>query len=121
MCFAPLALIPEETERANLVECRDDRRVLAAVPYPLQKLLERRHFRERIASVGGLARGEMEEADPVLELERRVPEPAGLGPVELGVDGANELLVLRHPIGLQLVTDHDALHRTPPCSILPTV
>src|SRR5215813_14002036 len=53
---------------------------------------------------------EMDEADTVVELERRVAKPVGAGPQELIVDVANELLVFCSPVGLDCVPNHDPVH-----------
>lgn len=67
-------------------------------------------IREWTLSVLGLVRGEVDEAHAVVELERCVVKPGGVLLVQLGVDGADELFVLRRSLGLDLVANNDVLH-----------
>jgi hypothetical protein len=50
-----------------------------------------------------LGRGEVDEAHAVLQLERRVAKSGRFAAPQVLVDRADELLVLRRPIGLDLV------------------
>ena len=65
-------------------------------------------LRQRVALI--LDRRDVDEADAVVEPERRVAEALRPAAGELVVDGADELLVLVDAIGLDLVAHHDLPH-----------
>jgi hypothetical protein len=50
------------------------------------------------------------EAHAFVALECGVAEACGLGPTELVGDGADELLVLLDPLGIDLVASHELSH-----------
>src|SRR6266568_2381304 len=99
---------PEQVVRADLVHLGDLRGLLAAPGDVLLEPAERHDARQRVAPV--VVGGEVHERLPVLEPERRVPEPGGTGLVQFLVDGPDQLLVLTDPVGLDLVADDHTSH-----------
>src|SRR3954464_10220269 len=90
------------------MELGDDRRLVAALAHVLLERLEGGDVREGVTP--RFRRGDMDEADTVVELEGRIAQPVGLGAVELLVDSADELLVLGNPVRLDPVANHHASH-----------
>ena len=66
-------------ERADLAQLRDHRPFLATIADALLEARERLHLRQRVAPVLAVERGEVGEADAVVQRERRVVQPGGLG------------------------------------------
>jgi hypothetical protein len=52
----------------------------------------------------------VEERNPVVELERRVPESAGFGALQLVIDRTGKLLILCCVLTLDLVADEHLSH-----------
>src|SRR5215471_3374505 len=103
-----------EAERSDLLELRDDRRLVAALTHARLEAPEPLDLAERAPIA--FVRGEVNEADAVLELERRIAEPVGPDALELCVHVADEFLVRGDLVGLDPVSNHDPRHRFSPVS-----
>src|SRR5262249_48967163 len=93
---------------ADLLELHGDRRLVAALADVRGERAECRDLLERIARRVGAR--EMHEADPVGLLECGVAEVRRARGGELGVDSADQALVLGDAIGFDLVTDDGGSH-----------
>src|SRR3954468_7601988 len=92
-----IGLLGDEAVGADLAGGARDGPLVAAVVDVLLEALERLHLRQGAPSVLGIVRGDVNEADAVVELERRVMKSGRPRLMQLGVDISDELFVLRRP------------------------
>jgi hypothetical protein len=78
------------------------------------KCSERRQLAHWTVPFLGVVRDEMNETDTVCEPERGIPKSGGLNAVKLGERIADQLLVVRCPIGLDVYLTMCCVTREPP-------
>src|SRR5919204_4217494 len=103
------ALAAEDRVGADLGERADGGGFVAAVGDVFLEALQGLDVRERAWSIV-VVRGEVEEADAVVESEGGVVKAPRLRLMQLRVDGADELLVLGRTLGVDPVANDDLLH-----------
>src|SRR4051812_16309376 len=96
-----------ESVRTDLLELRDDRRLVAALPDVARELLERRQPRQRRRVTLG-ERNVHERA--LVEAERRVAKAFRLSARELLVHRSHERLILGLAAGLHAIAHHHLTH-----------
>jgi hypothetical protein len=85
--------VAEQAVAADLARLGDLRGYLAAAGDAVGESPEGRYLQQRVAVAGGFVEGDVDEGPAVVEPERGIPQPGGLGLVQLVVDRPHQLLV----------------------------